>query len=75
MSTPRWFKSSFSEASGNACVEVCLDGWEGVVAVRDSGRPARVVVADRPAFAAFVAFAALAGSGPPGERGGRSPGG
>ncbi|GAA2655922.1 DUF397 domain-containing protein [Streptomyces vastus] len=33
----KWLKSSYSEASGNACVEVAENG--SLIAVRDSKRP------------------------------------
>ncbi|MFF8954376.1 DUF397 domain-containing protein [Streptomyces sp. NPDC014894] len=69
MSTLRWFKSSFSEASGNACIEVAVDPGEGI-AIRDSRCPARMIVTDRSVFAVFVTFA---GSEP--GAGGRGAGG
>ncbi|MER5768341.1 DUF397 domain-containing protein [Streptomyces sp. NPDC001985] len=59
MSTLSWFKSSFSEASGNACIEVAADGGAGI-AIRDSGCPAQVITAGRSVFAVFVTFAARA---------------
>lgn len=37
MSEPKWRKSSYSEASGNACVEMTEAGH--IVAVRDSKHP------------------------------------
>jgi hypothetical protein len=47
-----WIKSSYSEASGNACVEVATsrDGF----AVRDSKFPAHVIVTGRAAFDALI---------------------
>ncbi|NED10834.1 DUF397 domain-containing protein [Streptomyces sp. SID9124] len=33
---PAWFKSSYSNDSGGACVEVALAGADAVVRVRDS---------------------------------------
>ncbi|MEU8622737.1 DUF397 domain-containing protein [Streptomyces sp. NPDC048623] len=54
MSEPQWFKSSYSEASGNACVELATWG-DGSAAVRDSVFPARVIPVRRAALAAFVA--------------------
>ncbi|MEU4658585.1 DUF397 domain-containing protein [Streptomyces sp. NPDC023723] len=53
MSELHWFKSSFSEASGNACVEVALREDEQV-AIRHSVRPARALAVDRTAFGALV---------------------
>ncbi|MFF9719514.1 DUF397 domain-containing protein [Streptomyces sp. NPDC014603] len=48
----RWTKSSYSEAAGNACVEVAAsrDG----IAVRDSKRPATVFVTGRASFGALI---------------------
>ncbi|WP_406174108.1 DUF397 domain-containing protein [Streptomyces sp. NBC_00996] len=37
MSELKWLKSSYSEASGNACVEIATDGH--LIAVRDSKHP------------------------------------
>ncbi|WP_338712103.1 DUF397 domain-containing protein [Streptomyces virginiae] len=48
-----WFKSSHSEASGNACVEVAVCEGEGV-AIRDSVYPDRAVRVSRAALAALV---------------------
>ncbi|MFD5617293.1 DUF397 domain-containing protein [Streptomyces yangpuensis] len=48
-----WFKSSHSEASGNACVEVAVCEGDGV-AIRDSVFPSRVITTNRAAFAALV---------------------
>ncbi|MBW1599898.1 DUF397 domain-containing protein [Streptomyces sp. JJ38] len=53
MSELQWFKSSLSEASGNACVEVALCG-DGKIALRDSVYPARAVRVNRSAFAALI---------------------
>lgn len=48
----RWTKSSYSEAAGNACVEVATaqDG----IAVRDSKHPATVFVTGRVSFGALI---------------------
>ncbi|MCX5194220.1 DUF397 domain-containing protein [Streptomyces sp. NBC_00249] len=53
MSELSWFKSSYSEASGNACVEVAVCEGDGV-AIRDSVFPSRVITANRAALAALV---------------------
>ncbi|MGA5518565.1 DUF397 domain-containing protein [Streptomyces pseudogriseolus] len=50
----KWFKSSFSEASGNACVEVAIYN-ETRVAIRHSVYPDRGFSVDRAAFTSFVA--------------------
>lgn len=48
----RWIKSSYSEAAGNACVEIAAsrDG----IAVRDSKRPADVIVMGRASLGALI---------------------
>jgi hypothetical protein len=48
----KWFKSSFSEASGNNCVEVAAtpDG----VALRESDAPAEVLTTSRVALQALI---------------------
>ncbi|MFF6881534.1 DUF397 domain-containing protein [Streptomyces sp. NPDC012474] len=48
----RWTKSSYSEAAGNACVEVATsrDG----IAVRDSKRPANAFITGRASFGALI---------------------
>ncbi|WP_042167891.1 DUF397 domain-containing protein [Streptomyces sp. NBRC 110035] len=48
----RWTKSSYSEAAGNACVEIATsrDG----IAVRDSKRPATAFVTGRASFGALI---------------------
>ncbi|WP_086740442.1 DUF397 domain-containing protein [Streptomyces glaucescens] len=52
MSALKWFKSSYSEASGNNCVEVA---WmQTGVALRDSKRPANVIVMDRASLGALI---------------------
>ncbi|GAB2784810.1 hypothetical protein GCM10027073_16770 [Streptomyces chlorus] len=53
MSDLKWFKSSFSEASGNACIEVAVHDSERM-AIRDSVRPALAFAIDRTAFSLFV---------------------
>ncbi|MFD5648665.1 DUF397 domain-containing protein [Streptomyces sp. NPDC127039] len=47
-----WTKSSYSEAAGNACVEVATsrDG----IAVRDSKRPANAFVTGWASFGALI---------------------
>ncbi|MEV8309846.1 DUF397 domain-containing protein [Streptomyces flavidovirens] len=49
----KWLKSSFSEASGNACVEVAVAGPEGI-ALRESESPAVIVSTHRAALGALV---------------------
>ncbi|MFI2157796.1 MULTISPECIES: DUF397 domain-containing protein [Streptomyces] len=52
MSALKWIKSSYSEASGNNCVEVA---WTQTgVALRDSKRPADVIVIGRASLGALV---------------------
>lgn len=52
MSALKWFKSSYSEASGNNCVEVA---WTQTgVALRDSKRPADVIVIGRTSLGALI---------------------
>ncbi len=53
MSELKWFKSSFSEASGNACVEVAVHDDERV-AIRHSVYPARGFSVCGSAFNSFV---------------------
>ncbi|MFD5450682.1 DUF397 domain-containing protein [Streptomyces sp. NPDC003470] len=53
LSELKWFKSSFSEASGNACVEVAVRE-DALVAIRHSVYPARGFSVDRTAFSSFV---------------------
>lgn len=54
MSELQWFKSSFSEASGNACVEIAVRD-DTRIAIRHSVRPAQGFTVGRPAFTTFVA--------------------
>ncbi|KAF4408378.1 MULTISPECIES: DUF397 domain-containing protein [Streptomyces] len=49
-----WFKSSYSEAAGNACVEVAVREDDGI-AIRDSVFPERVLRTSRAGLAALVA--------------------
>ncbi|MFJ2744996.1 DUF397 domain-containing protein [Streptomyces sp. NPDC087440] len=49
----KWLKSSFSEASGNACVEVAATGTSGM-ALRESEDPDRVLPLSRSALGALV---------------------
>jgi hypothetical protein len=48
----KWIKSSYSEASGNNCVEVAP--VRTGIAVRDSKRPANVIVTGRASFGALI---------------------
>ncbi|MFI8088627.1 DUF397 domain-containing protein [Streptomyces sp. NPDC086080] len=52
VSALKWIKSSYSEASGNNCVEVAWTQTE--VALRDSKRPADVIVMDRASLGALI---------------------
>ncbi|MEU6991200.1 DUF397 domain-containing protein [Streptomyces sp. NPDC046465] len=49
----KWLKSSFSEASGNACVEVATTIGDDI-ALRDSENPAAVLATDRGALEALI---------------------
>ncbi|MEV0278654.1 DUF397 domain-containing protein [Streptomyces sp. NPDC050610] len=49
----KWLKSSFSEAAGNACVEVATTHTVGV-ALRESDCPTTVVTTSRPALGALL---------------------
>ncbi|MGM7443836.1 DUF397 domain-containing protein [Streptomyces tunisiensis] len=49
----KWFKSSFSEASGNACVEVAVHD-DTQVAIRHSVYPDQGFSVGRAAFTSFV---------------------
>lgn len=53
MADLKWLKSSFSEASGNNCVEVAPTE-HGCVALRDSTRPTRTTSTNTVAFRAFI---------------------
>ena len=53
MSELQWFKSSFSEASGNACVEIAVSD-DTRIAIRHSVHPTRGFTVGHPAFAAFI---------------------
>lgn len=53
LSDPKWLKSSYSEASANNCVEVAVEG-QGLVALRDSTRPSRVIPVHGSTFHALV---------------------
>ncbi|WSD73460.1 DUF397 domain-containing protein [Streptomyces sp. NBC_01591] len=48
-----WIKSSFSEASGNACVEVAAANAD-LIAIRESESPDAVLVTSRGALRALV---------------------
>lgn len=61
--TPRlqWIKSSYSSEEGGECVEVAAS--QGAVHVRDSKAvTGPALTLDRPAWAAFIGFAAGHGS-------------
>ncbi|MGR8008112.1 DUF397 domain-containing protein [Streptomyces hypolithicus] len=49
----KWLKSSFSEASGNACVEVAAAAADDI-AIRESDCPAVMVSTTRAALCALV---------------------
>jgi len=49
---PQWLKSSYSDSGGNNCVEVAP--VRAGVALRDSKRPAHVIVTGRASFDALV---------------------
>ncbi|MGA4851512.1 DUF397 domain-containing protein [Streptomyces sp. G5(2025)] len=53
MSELKWLKSSFSEASGNACVEVAAM-FGARLAIRESESPADVLTTDRAALEALI---------------------
>ncbi|MFD4629708.1 DUF397 domain-containing protein [Streptomyces sp. NPDC058284] len=53
MSELKWLKSSFSEASGNNCVEVAATGTDHI-ALRESDSPAHVLATDRAALEALM---------------------
>ncbi|MFH9862335.1 DUF397 domain-containing protein [Streptomyces sp. NPDC017202] len=53
MTRLKWIKSSYSEASGNACVEIAASDPEGI-ALRESESPARVLNTDRAVLGALV---------------------
>ncbi|MDX3243128.1 DUF397 domain-containing protein [Streptomyces sp. ME18-1-4] len=53
MPSLKWIKSSFSEASGNACVEIAAPSPDGI-ALRESESPARVLTTDRAALGDLV---------------------
>ncbi|WP_421107820.1 DUF397 domain-containing protein [Streptomyces sp. NEAU-S77] len=59
----KWFKSSFSETSGNACVEIALCD-DGGIAIRDSVFPSRTIRASRAALAALVTEIQAGANGP-----------
>ncbi|MEU3946666.1 DUF397 domain-containing protein [Streptomyces sp. NPDC029526] len=49
----KWLKSSYSEASGNACIEFAACD-ESRIAIRDSVYPRRLFSVGRRAFTSFV---------------------
>lgn len=57
-STLRWFKSSYSDSSGGACVEVAGRGDEKTVHVRDSKNPGPTLRLAGPAWAGFAGWVA-----------------
>ncbi|MFD3514097.1 DUF397 domain-containing protein [Streptomyces sp. NPDC058657] len=60
----KWLKSSFSEASGNACVEVATTP-HGTLALRESEQPAAVLVTRQDSFGALVRGVKAGGIRPP----------
>ncbi|MFE2498345.1 DUF397 domain-containing protein [Streptomyces scopuliridis] len=57
MSDSKWLKSSYSEASGNNCVEVASNGRHSV-ALRDSTMPTQTVQVSPAAFDALIRYVA-----------------
>ncbi|UNO39798.1 DUF397 domain-containing protein [Streptomyces sp. MST-110588] len=60
MSEPVWLKSSFSEESGNSCVEVAevtfdTPGASGTLALRESDAPDHVMISGRDALRGLLA--------------------
>ncbi|MFE6685560.1 DUF397 domain-containing protein [Streptomyces sp. NPDC057743] len=54
LSTARWRKSSYSNSSGGACVEIA-DDFPGIVPVRDSKTPnGPALVVPAAAWTAFI---------------------
>ncbi|MFJ8001481.1 DUF397 domain-containing protein [Streptomyces sp. NPDC096310] len=53
MPEPKWLKSSFSEASGNNCVEISVPEPDRV-ALRDSTRPGVITTTDLAAFRTLI---------------------
>jgi hypothetical protein len=49
----KWTKSSFSEASGNACVEIAASTAMTIV-LRESEGPAHVITTDRATLRALI---------------------
>jgi len=66
LSELEWIKSSFSEASGNACVEIAVRD-DDEIAIRDSVFPARSIRVSRAALAALVADVRAGAGALPGE--------
>ncbi|MEU4686367.1 DUF397 domain-containing protein [Streptomyces xinghaiensis] len=54
LSEPVWTKSSYSEAAGNACVEVAACDGEAE-AIRDSVQPTRSIKVSHAALTTFIA--------------------
>ncbi|MFF3503093.1 DUF397 domain-containing protein [Streptomyces sp. NPDC003247] len=53
MPSLKWIKSSFSEAAGNACVEIATPSPNGI-ALRESESPVRVLNTDRAVLGALI---------------------
>ncbi|MET9520122.1 DUF397 domain-containing protein [Streptomyces sp. NPDC002994] len=62
----KWLKSSFSEASGNACVEVAATSPEGI-SLRESDNPDIVVSTSQPALRALLLGVKAGGVQSPGR--------
>ncbi|MCX4845032.1 DUF397 domain-containing protein [Streptomyces sp. NBC_00893] len=62
MSELKWFKSSFSEASGNNCIEVAIAEPNGIV-LRESEIPAAVISTNRVALRALILGVKTSGAG------------
>ncbi|MBC2874561.1 DUF397 domain-containing protein [Streptomyces sp. TYQ1024] len=52
MSNRSWVKSSFSDAGGNNCIQVCANTY--TVAIRESAEPGQVIRITPSAFRALV---------------------
>ncbi|MDK0522407.1 DUF397 domain-containing protein [Streptomyces sp. ML-6] len=62
MSELKWLKSSFSEASGNNCVEVAMVDANDI-ALRESESPAVVISTNRAALRALILGVKTTGAG------------
>jgi hypothetical protein len=52
LSTLNWVKSSFSDAGGNNCIEIAVNG-DGI-AIRESFDPDTIVTTDRTTLRTFI---------------------